>query len=189
MSESNIIKNQELNIDKFCHRCKVTKLCTEFYKDKTRNDGFYSYCKICTKAHVRKWELDNPKKRALNANLWVKNNLEKRRQIANNWVAKNKEQHSKTCKNWKLNNKDKLSVYSVKRRTSKLKSTPLFADLNKIKEIYENAAKMRNKGFNVEVDHIIPLISKKVCGLHVEWNLQIIDATENRKKSNKFDCV
>ena len=46
--------------------------------------------------------------------------------------------------------------------------------------------RLREEDYNVSVDHIIPLNSKVVCGLHIETNLRIIDLEENKSKGNRF---
>lgn len=65
-------------------------------------------------------------------------------------------------------------------RARKLNATPAWADHTKIKGIYAACP----EGYHV--DHIVPLQGDTVCGLHVEYNLQIIPAVDNLKKSNKF---
>jgi 5-methylcytosine-specific restriction endonuclease McrA len=72
-------------------------------------------------------------------------------------------------------------------RRAKLKSsTPTWASKKAIKEIYLSCIKAtKETGIKHEVDHIIPLRGEFVSGLHVEWNLQVIKAVDNRIKSNK----
>ncbi len=38
---------------KICYKCKVEKDTCEFYKDKTRNDGYESKCKQCKKQYAK----------------------------------------------------------------------------------------------------------------------------------------
>lgn len=70
--------------------------------------------------------------------------------------------------------------FGAQKRAKKFKATPGWADLEKIKAIY----KARPDGHHV--DHIVPLNSPIVCGLHWEGNLQYLPAKENMSKKNKL---
>lgn len=56
-----------------------------------------------------------------------------------------------------------------------------------MRQLYLQAIKLtKMTGERYVVDHIVPLISDEVCGLHVPWNLRVITQEENLKKSNKL---
>jgi hypothetical protein len=56
-----------------------------------------------------------------------------------------------------------------------------------IRQLYLQAMQLtKMTGERYVVDHIVPLISDEVCGLHVPWNLRVITQEENLKKSNKL---
>lgn len=76
----------------------------------------------------------------------------------------------------------------AKRRAAKLQATPKWADLDKVRLLYAEAQRLSMKtGTPYHVDHIVPLSSKKVCGLHCESNLQILPGEDNLRKGNRFN--
>lgn len=60
------------------------------------------------------------------------------------------------------------------------------ADHPGFKTIYQECKRRRASGEDVQVDHVVPICSALVCGLHVPWNLQLLGAGPNNKKSNKW---
>lgn len=69
-----------------------------------------------------------------------------------------------------------------------IKAKPIWVSTEEIRKIYKEAKEKSAKDkILYHVDHIVPLISDIVSGLHVPWNLRIITAKENLEKSNKFE--
>lgn len=73
---------------------------------------------------------------------------------------------------------------TAKRRAEKKRATPPWLtteQIDQIKKFYLICPKGH------EVDHIVPINGKNVCGLHVPWNLQILTKEENCRKSNSHE--
>lgn len=84
-------------------------------------------------------------------------------------------------------NKHLWNFQVSRRRASKRSSTPVWADLKAIRSIHKECQeRTKATGIKHQVDHIVPLHSPLVCGLHVEHNLRVITLEENQRKKNKY---
>lgn len=77
---------------------------------------------------------------------------------------------------------------SRKRRSIILQlATPKWADLVEVAKFYRLRDQMiEQTGIPHHVDHIIPLQGATVCGLNNEFNLRVITAQDNLRKSNSY---
>ena len=138
---------------------------------------------------VYAWAAAHPEKVKEAKKKYAERNKEAVKQRIKDWMDKNPEKMKQIRMNWYLANKHKAAAIVRKRQASKLKRTPKWlTDDDKwlMQQAYELAS-LRTKmfGFLWTVDHIIPLQGKKVSGLHVPWNLQVIPAKENYSKGNR----
>jgi hypothetical protein len=91
----------------------------------------------------------------------------------------------KARRGWKGRNKHKVTAERARRRAAEHR--PLWASPEAIERIYALAQTMSVlMGVPYEVDHIVALRGERACGLHVEDNLQVITALENRRKGNRL---
>ena len=119
---------------------------------------------------------------------WTLNNPESDAASKAKWYQKNKDAVNDRAKQYWKDRPAQKAAHCANRRAQKKSATPPWANLKKIERIYMLAAwasKFTNE--RIEVDHIDPLTSDVICGLHCEDNLQLLPASQNYRKHNKFN--
>lgn len=175
-----------------CRICGILKPLADFYFRK--DSGKYrSECKGCFDARSKAWSLKNPKRRKEIAIKYSRGNSDKKREwkrsnraASKKWDRENPERMREMKRKWKKRNPDKVCADSMRRITLRLNATPAWANKLFISEAY-HLARIRSEltGVKWHVDHIVPLRSELVCGLHCEANLAVIQAAQNFEKSNR----
>lgn len=201
---------------KICKTCGESKELDEYSKHPNNRDRLQRACKPCSRAAAVLWKAENREKLsaynkeyrkdnidAINARTdankskiaarmkaWGERTKDRRKQVSRDWQNNNLEKVAEKSKRWKNSHPDrawhilypgKANDKTAKRRAGKLRATPGWADKDKILDFYKDA---RRSGDHV--DHIVPLRSKIVCGLHCEHNLQLLPPSDNLKKSNAY---
>lgn len=144
---------------KICTKCKTKRPLDLFALQKGTKDGRHSQCKLCRAAYDK--ERYNPEKR-------------KKEYLENH--NKSKEYRRAYYKA----NKEDYYYRKAIRRATKLKATPKWFEADKVALIYIKA-----KELHCQVDHVVPLQSALVCGLHCWANLQLLPEEINKSKGNR----
>ena len=185
---------------KKCTKCGIEKDESEFYKNKKAKDGLRHWCKACVSSHMKPYRQVNAERLSAYKKDYCEKNREKIKEIwrvyseknrdlinakTRQYYVENKEKRGLYIKEWAHRNKGKCVLRSLRHRNQKNTAKPIWANEFFIEEAYVLARlRTRLTGCKYEVDHIIPLQGKNVCGLHVESNLQVIPAKHNKVKHN-----
>lgn len=140
------------------------------------------------KDYDKKWAADNRARSNAIKKAWVARNPEKvaayfeaikgrKSDYMRIYYKKNTAALKAKTIEWRNANPSHANALAGKRRKAVATATPSWANKDKMNELYKTARSERK-----EVDHVIPLQGKLVCGLHVETNMAVVTMTENRRK-------
>lgn len=142
---------------KICTRCKCEKPLNEFTARAASKDGHTAACTLCLKKQKRIDYICDP---------------------------------DSTIKRVKRNHKERMKDEIYRRAwnqwcyAKELGRVPKWVSF--AKHLLPKYRELLSKFPTMTIDHIIPLQGKIVSGLHVPSNLQILTASENASKWNRF---
>lgn len=185
---------------KTCRNCRIEKPFECYSPLKSGINGKNPWCKECRRVQSRKSRLENLEHfRAIDRARSIRD-FDKRSASTREYYLKNKTRLIENEKlryaakrleilayksAWRSENKDKTYVLNGQRRAAERRAMLPNANRKVMAAMYAEARRLtKETGIVHHVDHIHPLLHPLLCGLHVEWNMQIITASENMAKSN-----
>jgi hypothetical protein len=146
------------------------------YKNKEDRDAYIKEYRIKNKVKMAEWQKKYREENKERLIMYEKERYVRRKEVKAIYIKK-----------WSAENKGKVNAISARRRAAKLNATPAWADKEAIDRMYIVSNFLTNKLDEPHhVDHVIPLQGKNICGLHVEYNLDVIPAVDNLSKGNKI---
>jgi len=187
-----------------CTACLTPKPLTDFYKDKSRSDGYSKHCKTCHCATRQAYVIANPEKVKANKLAWKRtpagkvcekryysNNRDDINTRARQRYADDPEKITERMRNWRIKNPEKAKAIMDRgnaKRAERLALAPI-NDFTKEQWLatlatFEYRCAYCGEGSNrLEQDHVIPL-SKG--GNHTASNIVPSCRSCNARKSAKI---
>jgi len=171
---------------KQCTKCGIEKDINEFWKDKTRKNGYRSWCKDCDKEKSTRWRKLNPEKvRGLDKK-WRLNNKAKLTKKKRAFYKKNKDKISVHKKRYYKENKDKVLRQCKKYRENNKK----IMKKRKSKYFKDNFIKIREKNlkrtYGISIKEYSKLFLKQkgncaICGRNQKCQRYNFSVDHNHK--------
>lgn len=171
---------------KTCTKCGESKQIDMFSVCRRSSGGRQSHCKDCN----AKYRADNlaRKKTYQKSRYW--DNRDRLLDLSRAYrKEKGSELNARRREYFYQYNRESVELrnaQSSRYRAAKLLAVPKWFDACLVRDVYALAkARTIETGVPHHVDHIVPLVSEIVCGLHCQQNLQVIPGFDNRSKSNR----
>lgn len=178
---------------KVCTGCGEYKLEECYDKIFEKSRGYTKVpakCKDCRRAKVKTYYHENKDRRMAYNKKWREDNYEDQREKRSKYHKDNRERILSYQKWWRENNPDKVAAARFSRRVNFDNACPSWLTDEMIEEIKSFYILAKDcaavSGEEYEVDHIVPIKGKNICGLHVPWNLQVLPKDINRSKTNYY---
>lgn len=172
--------------ERCCTGCGLMKPIDQFpvRRDGAPNATHRAQCKAC---HYAKTQTRYKAQLRIAQDAWRNRNRAQVNAQAKARGQVNPQVKAITWKRWAKKNVPSLNERSRRRDAGKRQATPAWADRDAMRDIYEIATMLtRMTGVPHCVDHMVPLKSDIVCGLHVQDNLMVMTKSENSRKKNYF---
>jgi hypothetical protein len=149
-------------------------------------------CYVCQKENSKKNRLkpeQKPKVLARKKRDYEKHK-EKRRATAKAYSSRNKDSLNAKAREYQKKNPHIHRATGSFRRARLRSATPPWITpqmREEIKALHAEAERLEQEtGIQFDVDHIVPLDGKIICGLHVPWNLRVITHSDNISRPKHF---
>ncbi len=183
------LKNQPIDGNKKCSSCKEVLPVEMFVNNNKSKSKKNPSCKKCQ----NELYLKNKDKIKARSKAYRESNSAKLKEYHHQRYLDNTEEYTKKANEWRRNNPERFLEISrardrrnqkqrnaalSARRAKQKNRTPAWADKKEIENFFKNCP------VGHHVDHIIPINSDFVSGLHVVENLRYVPENENMSKGN-----
>jgi hypothetical protein len=173
---------------KRCNKCHREQPLTRFHK---KLKAFCASCKDCKSIYNKEYRAKNSEKLNAYSKDWREANKDTIKTKRKTWSSENKQLIKQRNRQYRERYPHKATEQNVRLKKSRKQSVPSWLTKDQKREIQNFYWLAKDLSLTVgekyEVDHIVPIKGKDVCGLHVPWNLQILPKDINLEKRNKWN--